>query len=753
MKAGTRKTSMLFGPLGALLLTPLLLIPAPALAQLVETAPPADEVLPGDIIVTAQKRTERLQDVPVSISAFSAAQLEGSGITNLTQIAPRVPGFYGGSAGATRPQLYIRGIGSRQFDAGSEASVGVFVDEVYLGRTAGTLGALRDIERVEVLKGPQGTLYGRNTIAGAVNVITKGPTDELAMEAEVGIGRFDAYNVFAAVSGPVAGDVVKARIAGWRTFTEGYMRNLQTGNHAQGVKNYGGRLRIDIEPGETVRLGLIAEILRDDGFSFAGKNQGTTANPNAVFLARAGLVPTLSADRYGEFINLDNLLDRDVETFTGKAEFDISGGTLTAITAYRHNRAIDDRDFDNTSLSVLRQRSDERSKQLTQELRFTSDPNGALSMGGAVDWIAGLFYYHDRSLRVDSFAFGADSVIGAARGPGQVDVASTRYRTKSIAGFAQATWHITPTVDLTVGGRYTEDRKRAVSLGTTTAPGLPLVATPFVTPVLKDKFTSVDPRVTLSYQPTRDLNFYASYNQGFKSGGFQYVPFTAAQAGVIFEPEGLDAYEVGFKSQLLDRRLTLNGSAFLYKYKDLQVLRVVAVAGGGAATLITNAANSEIKGFELEAVIRPTDALEFNLSYAYTDAKYKRFPFNATTDFSNTRMVRAPVNSANIGGQWTIPFGDNSLQLRADYALLSKFYFEPGQGNPIYGNTTPLTVQSGYGLLDLRATLRAGAFRLSGFINNATDRYYRRTVLALPGQLIGYPGAPRTFGVSAGWSL
>ncbi|MFZ5726337.1 MAG: TonB-dependent receptor, partial [Pseudomonadota bacterium] len=239
------------------------------------------------------------------------------------------------------------------------------------------------------------------------------------------------------------------------------------------------------------------------------------------------------------------------------------------------------------------------------------------------------------------------------------------------------------------------------------------------------KFSSFDPRVTLSYQPTRDLNFYASYNQGFKSGGFQYVPFSAAQANVVFEPESLDAYEVGFKTQLLDRRLTFNGSAYYYDYKDLQVLRVVAVPGGGAATLITNAATSEIKGFELELVARPSDRFEANLSYAYTDAKYKSFPFNATTDFSDTRLVRAPVHSVNAGAQWTIPFGgDNSLQLRADY-----------------------------GLLDLRATARIGDFRVSAFVMNATDKYYRRTVLALPGQLVGYPGAPRTYGLTVGWSM
>jgi iron complex outermembrane recepter protein len=715
-------------------------------------ASPAEEALgQGDIVVTAQKRSERLQDVPVSISALGAVDLEGAGVVNITQIAPRVPGFYGGSAGATRPQLYIRGIGSRQFDAGSEASVGVFVDEVYLGRTAGTLGALRDVERIEVLKGPQGTLYGRNTIGGAINVITKGPTRDLQAEAEVGYGNFDAYNLFGAVSGPVVGDAVQARIAGWRTFSKGYMRNPQTGYYAQGVDNYGGRGRLDIEPAANLKLALIAEVLRDRGSSFSGKNQGTTANPNAVFFAAAGRVPIQTADPYAERTNLDNLLHRDVETYSGKADLDLGSATLTSITAYRHNRALDDRDFDNTSLSVIQQVSDERSKQFTQELRLTSTPGGALSVGGAVDWILGGFFYHDKSDRVDTFNFGPDSVKYVLTGRAQTDVAAQRFKTESWAAFAQATLHLGPTFDVTLGGRYTEDRKSAVSLGTTTAPGIPLVAANFTTSQ-GGKFTSVDPRVTLQFRPSRDVNVYASYNQGFKSGGFQYVPFSAAQANVVFQPEQLDAYEIGFKTQLMDRKLTFNGALFKYDYKDLQVLRVVATAGGGAATLIQNAASSTIKGGELELVARPSSRFEASLTYAYTDAKYDSFPFNATTDFSNTRMVRAPKHSVNMGARWTVPLGDNSVELRADYALLSDFFFEPGEGKAIYGTTTPLSVQDGYGLLDLRATFRVGNFRIGGYVANATNVYYRRTALALPGQLVGYPGAPRTYGLSIGWS-
>src|SRR5690606_32153121 len=159
-----------------------------------------------EIVVTAQRRAERLQDVPATISALDSKALVAAGVNDISNIAPRVPGFYAGGFGSARPQLYIRGIGTRQFDPGSESSVGVFVDEGCVGRTGDVLGALKDIGRVEVLKGPQGTLYGRNTIAGAINVITKGPTDDFQAEAEAGVGNYDTYNLFGAVSGPIAGD-------------------------------------------------------------------------------------------------------------------------------------------------------------------------------------------------------------------------------------------------------------------------------------------------------------------------------------------------------------------------------------------------------------------------------------------------------------------------------------------------------------------------------------------------------------------
>jgi iron complex outermembrane receptor protein len=708
-----------------------------------QDAPDATAV--DEIIVTAQKREERLQDVPMTMSVVGEEQVAAAGGVNLTQLSQRIPGFYGGSAGATRPQLYIRGIGSRQFDAGSEASVGVFVDEVYLGRTAGALGVLRDVERVEVLKGPQGTLYGRNTIAGAINIITKSPTDTFEAEVEAGVGNYDAYNLFGVVSGPVAGDKVTARLAAWRTFSEGYMKNTFTGNTAQGTDHYGARLRVDIRPTDSLTFGLLAEVLRDDGYSFAGENEGTAVNPNAVFLARPGAVSVKSPDRYSEALNDDNLLNREVETYSAKGELETSIGTITSITAYRHNHAIDDRDFDNSILDVVRQVSDEESRQFTQELRLTSDPDGPLSFGGHFDWIVGAFYYNDRSSRQDTFHLGPDSVIAFLTGGPQVDIAASRFRTESVAVFAQGTVKFNDQWELTLGGRYSEDKKEAASKGLTTAPGVPLVAAPFSVDDLQGDFSAFNPRVTLAFKATDNLNFYASYNQGFKSGGFQYVPFSANQARVVFRPESLDAYEAGFKSQLFNGRLTLNGAVFYYEYEDLQVLRVIALPPpSAAATLITNAASSTVRGAEFEAVVRPTDAFEFNLAYAYTDGQYEDFQFNATTDYSGTRMVRSPEHSLNVGGQYTFEFGgDSELRLRADYAYLSEFYFEPGEQ----------VREPGYGLLDLTATYSIGDVKVTAFMANATDEYYRRTVLQLPGQLIGYAGPPRTFGIKLNWKF
>ena len=727
---------------------------------------------PGDIIVTAQRRAERIQDIPVAISAFGGETIARVGIVSLENIAPRVPSFYFGSFGASRPQLYIRGIGTRSFDPGSESSVGVFVDDVYLGRASGSFGSLRDIERIEVLRGPQGTLYGRNTIAGAINIITKGPTNEFTAEAEAGISSYDGYSGFGAVGGPIVKDTVMFRVAGWRTYRDGYEVNLTNGRRFQGLDNWGGRARLTIKPVNDVSIDLTAEVTDDDGVAgFSGFNRGsgttlslagvqTPPNPNAVFLARAGRTPIPYTGGNTGYLSFQPFIDRRIETYIGRVQLDARFATLTSITAFKKLRSDDGRDLEGSSLAVIDQSSRERSRQFTQELRLTSNPDGPASFGGALDWIIGGFYYRDRSDRTDTFQLGTDSVVALLTGSAQTDVAASRYEIDSYAAFGQATLHVSDRFDITLGGRYTRDEKRAVQSGSNTRPGVPLIAVPF-TVDNSATYESFDPRVVLTYKFTPDINVYASYSTGFKSGGFQYVPFSAAQANVLFRPEDIKTYEIGFKSELLNRALRLNIAGYHYDYSNLQVSRIVDLGGGAAASLIDNAASSSIWGADVELLARPTPNFDVSVTYGYLDGKYRNYFTNlsgtaptAATTFGGRQLVRAPNHSVSVGAEWRIPTGDDSgLTLRADYALLDTFFHEAGEANPIYGGAVSLTREPSYGLLDLRAAFEIGQFRVTGYVTNATNQRYRRTVLALGSTASDFPGEPRIYGAKVGFKF
>ncbi|CAN5450759.1 hypothetical protein BH10PSE12_BH10PSE12_24460 [soil metagenome] len=439
-----------------------------------------------------------------------------------------------------------------------------------------------------MLRGPQGTLYGRNTIGGAINVITKGPTQEFTAQREGGISNFDGYELMGAVGGPIAGEKLIFRAAGWMAKRDGYVTNLSTGTKFQGVDNKGGRLRLAFVPTDALRIDLTAEFTHEgDKGAFGGFNQGTFGNPRAVFFKGGTAVPTTNTGNLREgYLSSDPILDRDTRAYIGKLDYDLGPASFTSITSYRELRVADSRDLEGSSLDVLEQLSYEKSNQFTQEFRLTSAPDGGLSFGGALDWIVGAFYYKDKSFLQDDFRVGVNSAVRAALGTATTDITTSDYKIESYAFFGQATLHVGEKIDLTLGGRYSHDKKRATQTGDTTD-ALPLVAADFST-TNGATYNSLDPRVVATYKFSRDANIYASYSTGFKSGGFQYVPFTRAQANVLFKPEDITAYEVGFKTEWLNRALRVNGAFFYYDYKNLQVSRIID-AGGAPVTLITNA--------------------------------------------------------------------------------------------------------------------------------------------------------------------
>lgn len=715
------------------------------------------------IVVTAQRRSEKAQNIPIALSAFGAAQLERTGVVSIENIAPRVPSFYFGSFGALRPQLYIRGIGTRSFDPGSESSVGVFVDEVYQGRSSGSFGALKDIERIEVLRGPQGTLYGRNTIGGAINVITKAPTAELQGQFEAGVSNYSGWEVFGAVSGPVTADkTVLARLSAWHNQRDGYVRNLRTGTRFQGIDNSGVRLRLAVDPGAGLKIDLTGEYLHDGNrAAFGGFSQGTgpsaagaPANPRAVFFAAGSKVGNAilpAADLRSGTLSSDPTLDRDAYSLIGKIEKDLGFATLTSVSAFKQLDVADSRDLEGSSLAVIDQSSIEHSKQFTQELRLTSNPGGPL--GHNVDWIIGAFYYHDTSKRIDRFDIGVDSVVRAAAGTPAVDTAGSYYKIKSYAFFGQATAHFGDHFEVTVGARYTHDEKQATQSGTTTD-ALPIIAAAFTT-TNKASYSSFDPRIVATWKFNQDVSIYASYSTGFKSGGFQYVPFNLGAANTLFDPEDIRTFEAGLKSEWFDRKLRFNLAAFHYDYKNLQVSRIIDTVSG-PQTLISNAASSKIDGVDLEILFRPVPAVDLSIAYGYLDAKYDNYVFNQGQNlvFDDTVLVRAPKHTLNLGAEGRIPVGDDArLTLRADYAVLDTFYHEPGQGDNRFGSGIPLTTEPSYGLLDLRASLELGSLRLTAYATNVTNKNYRRTVNALGSTVVGFAGQPRIVGAKASYSF
>lgn len=710
----------------------------------------------GDIIVTAQRRQERLQDVSASISAFGNRELERSNIVQFEQLAPRVPGFYLGGSAPVRPLLYIRGVGTRQFDPGSDPSVGAFMDDVYVGRSSGVLGYLKDIDRVEVLKGPQGTLYGRNTIAGAVNILTRMPTDSFEAEFQGGIGNYDAYNATGILSGPLA-EGVRARVVVSRTYRDGFVRNLATGRRSQGEGNWSGRAKLAFDLSERLQLLLIGELFRDRTPSFQGINQGSVANPRAVFFQRPGSVPLVANQDYASFYSLDSRLRRDAKTGSAKLSYDGEGVDLVSITAYRRTKFSEVRDFDSTSLDAVDQRSSEINRQFTQELRLSSAAGGPLTFDDHVKWIVGAYYFHDHSTRSDAFRLGADS-LSAALGGGLIktDTSLGDNKTSSYAAFGQVDVTVLPRLTLALGVRYTSDKKKNVASGLTTGPGLPFIAGPFVAADQR-KWHAVDPRAVLTYKWSDDAMTYASYSKGFKSGGFQFVPFSAAQAGVVFNPERVEAFEIGWKTQWADRRITFNGALFQYDYTNLQVARIVVLPTGAPTNLITNAAQSTIKGFETDLSARLGGGLEANISYAYLDAKYDRYflndpstPSSPNTDISGTRMVRSPKHSVNVGLQYGLTIGDGKLTARGDWSVMTKFYHEPGEGRAAVG-AGALALEPSYDIANFRLTYDRQTWSLSAFVNNALKEKYRRSIQAFGNIAVAFPGEPRMYGLTLTW--
>lgn len=713
-----------------------------------------------EIIVTAQRREQRLQDVPLTIQALGAAALAERRVENISALTVAIPSVTISGVSNLKPVLYIRGIGTRQFGPGADQSVGVFLDDFYVGDASTISGGLTDIERVEILKGPQGTLYGRNTIAGAISIVTQDPTDTTHAKFEGSVGNFDYRSFKGSVSGPLVEDKLAGRLSFFTTKRDGYLKILNTGGAGLGLDQTGVRGKLLWHAAPALDVTLIADYNRDTSPGQLGKRLG----PGTMLKAPRIPNPAIPADPYETFASFNPTTDATNYGANLKVRWSGDDFTILSLSQYRHNRFRNLTDLDGSALETFHVDGRQHSRTVSQEFRFTSDPSGGASFGGKLDWIGGLFFYRQKASAIDFVRSGVDGFAFQVSGRPANTSMSTDLTATSLAAYADLTFHLTPTLSLTGGLRYSHDKKTGVEAATTDNRGVPPVAAPFSVPVSFRK-SSVDPKIALSWKATDAILAYASFSTGYKSGGFQYLASSPTIAASTYGPERVDYYEAGVKTQWFDRKLTINAAGFYGKYRGLQLVRIV-----GTSSFTDNAAKVKLRGFELESRLA-LGRLSLDASYTYLDNEFDEY--NQCTsaaqtncaDLGGTRLPRSPTSQIVAGAAYKLPLSsDDDLTFRADWNHRSSYILEPGG----FGATVPgvgrvptlntYTVQPTVDLLDLRASYRHKAWTLSIWGQNMTNQAYADAVVVFGsivtplGQIgdstVRYPSPPRTYGAT-----
>lgn len=693
----------------------------------------------ADIVVTAQKRAESVQDVPISIAAFGESQLEQSGVDDIGELARIVPSFT-----STRQQqiaavrINIRGVGASASTA-VEPSVATFLDDIYIPRPGPLIGRFFDVETVEVLRGPQGTLFGRNASVGALSIHTRRPTDEVSFEASAQAASFDSYEATTAINLPIS-DTAQFRFAGMVSSYGGFARTRVGDHRFGGTDTIAGRATLKLEP-----LAGVTWLLRGDFSTNTGDGgadneiKPDTVTPTALanFEARFGGI-SLDLDPFDRVNGnaVFNDLDDHQYGVTSDLSYETGGGfTFRLINAYR-NWKNDQIDGDVAALPVLTISRDSafRSASQTHELQFIS-PKGEY-LGGRLDFVGGLYYFEENFRLGERFAFTdafCDIVVGLAAPALQpsclsspmLDASTARFGQKlnSYAAYLQATYAITPTVDLTLGGRYTRDEKDGSFVQAIQNPAARLLRGPEATD-LKFKDSRFTWRANLSWKPTRDIMFYANYSTGFKSGGFNSgggaAPLGQAR---IFGSETVKDYEAGFKSQW-GRLLTLNANLFRMDIGDYQDRGF-----DGITTTVRNVGSLRQQGVEAEATLQPVRGFRLNGAVAYLDSEFRSYPnaaglpgFGGTQDLTGKRNNYSPKWQGSAGAQYDADLGRSgwSASLRADATFVSDISLNADS------NANPQAIQKGYALLGARITLYSPDDRYSFalFGENLTDKGY-----------------------------
>ena len=715
-------------PIKCLLLgTVMSLLPTSANAQ---SAPAEGEENGGlaEIIVTAQKRAESSQRVPISIAAVDAETLASAGVVTLDSVQRLTPGMTISTIGSGfASYTYIRGAGTNVFDIGADPSVAYFVDEIYQAGTSGLQPDLLDVERIEVLKGPQGTLFGRNAAAGAVSIVTKRPEAEFNAWARAGVGTHKLFEASAGVTGPLSSDdKLRFRLAAAHRERDGIVKDLTGGKNPGYLDNYSARGSLEYV-GDTVTALISADIVRmRNGMT---PQYITTANKASLINSVALAALPAGEDMYHRYFNVEGYEKQNAFNLTGRLEWDLGGATLTSVSGYRKNRFWRLQDHDGSLANAWVFNNVERNRTLSQELRLSGESD-------TLQWVLGGYYYDNKAFRRDQAIIGPDFAVPAfAAFPGDY---SHNLDTTSYAAFGQIKFDLTDQLSIVGGARYTHDKKVSNQDSDPAGP------VPRFNAAVKRSWNSFDPAITLQFQASTNVMLYASYKQGFKSGGFQSLPATAALAAQPFDPEDVTAYEVGFKSQMLDRRVQFNVAGFWNEMSNQQILRLLSPT----VTFVDNAGHTRAKGFDATLSVLPVKNFRIDGAMTVQKARFTKY-LSGTSDFSGNHQLRSPDFMASLSAEYTVPLGNGEIALRGDVFHQSKVYFD-GANLSLPGGFQP-----GYTLANAQIAFRPGQGNLevSLWAKNLTSEKYFRNIAIQGTAGIGVPGEPLTAGMSLSWKL
>ena len=693
-----------------------------------------------DVVVTARRRDEQLKDVPVAVSALSAERLEQTGATDITALQQQTPNATVQIARGSNSTLisFIRGVGQQDPLWGFEPGVGLYIDDVYVARPQGAVLDVFDIQRIEVLRGPQGTLYGRNTIGGAIKYVTKKLGQEPTFLGRATVGAYNEQNFLVSGSVPIGETfAIGGAIATYDH--DGYGKNLNTGQDQYDKDVTAYRASAEWTPSDRLFFRLAYDRVEDNSSPRHGHREvnstvGGYTPPSSVYDTYAGIVGPQKVVTEGYSLTGEYVLN-DMITFK-------------SITAYRKGDTATVIDFDETPLPTLDVPALYSDDQFTQELQL-------LFTGERWSGVAGLFYLDGTSSGAfDTIAGNLGLTIAAA---GSVD-------TKSFSAFADFSYDLSERLHVSLGGRYTRDDKdasvfRAFYLGATPSPYTGGVARPiFATRTnysASDTFEKFTPRASVSYDFSDQITGYASVGQGFKSGGWDMRGDAALVPQTVngYQPETVTTYEVGLKGSAFDRRMNFASAIFYSDYKDQQITtqQVATPPAVGIASVVDNAGASTIYGFELEGSAYLTDDITANFSVGYLKNEFDEFITLVTgtpVDISATRQPQnSPEWSAYYGMTWSGDIMGGKIRVTPSLSYRSDYH--------LFDAPDPILDQKGYVLADAAVIWSApsGHYEIGLFGKNLTDQEYRVGAYSFPGatynnSISAFYGPPRTYSAS-----